>query len=158
MKKVIFNIPFTQKRLQLIELEMKKEMNSFLERNKDVNLTEKEFNFLLGKAKDQLIVHIKEMSKLNEPWNMSFSSIPYTIYSNKSDSWECGALIDDSPTPRFYLDKNNWHVTTDTKGTISFDGFIKKIYHDNIYPSSRTAAFYAIESYVDCRGKYPNVI
>lgn len=157
MKKEIYAVPFTKKRLVEIEDIINETIDLYLNKNPDTKLSKSERAHLVGQAKDQLTVHIQELSNSSDRWTMSHQTIPVTVLANKEkQKKDLMSSLEPRKVEYFTPDKSGWTVSNSkSSGSLSKKLFERHIL-SQINESAATAAFYAIESHVACGRVYSN--
>lgn len=155
MKKEIYEVSFTKRRLETIEEIINKTFESYMTKNPEVILTKAQCDHLMGQAKDQLTVYIQEMSNSSDRWTMSHKKIPITVLSEKPKKKKDLMSSFTPDVPEYFTNvKGDWVVSNEkTENSYTKTGFDKYIL-SQINEGAATAAFYAIESYVACNRVY----
>lgn len=152
MKKVIYEVPFTNEVLKKVEETIKDTLELYLKRNPEVNITPTEKARLIGQAKDQLTVFIQDLSKGSEKWTMSHKRVPVLVFAKEErKANDLMSALTTRKSEYFIYDRHTWILSnTKVDGAISRLEFNKAI-RNEIYEGASTAAFYAIESYSHCK-------
>lgn len=150
-----YNIPFGSRQLTTIEKRIRATLEDYLNKNDNIEISEKDFEFLIGKSKDQLSGYIKSLCATNEPWGLSHTTIPITVHSKNPRQQQDLLSLDNGPVERFIKQKNNWVISDDPKKGMLYESFQREVFKD-IYSGAEVAAFYAIDSFLDAKMKYPN--
>lgn len=155
MKKEIYEVSFTKKRLNDIEEIIKTTFDSYIQKNPEVQLTKAQLDHLMCQAKDQLTVYIQEMSNSSDRWTMSHKKIPITVLSDKPKKKKDLMSALTPPKPDYFINvKGEWKIADEkAEGALTKTGFDRYIL-SQINEGAATAAFYAIESYVSCKRVY----
>lgn len=152
MKKVIYEVPFTNDVLKRIEEAIDETLDLYLKRNSEVRITSTERSRLVGQAKDQLTVFIQDFSKSSDKWTMSHKKVPVLVLAKEErKANDLMSALTTRKTEYFKFDKHSWTLLESKEpGALSRTEFNKEI-RNQIYEASRTSAFYAIESYSHCK-------
>lgn len=155
MKKIVYQIPFTVRQLKIIDKNIEETLESYLKKNPDEFVSANEIEHLKGMAKDQLTVYIQSLANSSERWSMSHKKLGVLIKSSSKLMKKDLISMLDNPKEDYFSNKDgSWVLSNKSdKSAMSFSDFSKEIYKD-LYESASTAAFYAIESFVNCRKLY----
>lgn len=149
MYKIKYEIKFTDTDRTLYKKNINQVFNKYMERN-GVSLPRDRQKILMLKTIDQFEEFVTYINKLKERWNFSHEIIPVLVYSEVENTKNT-LISDDNKKLNFFYKNELWYARqTDSKEGYSLCEFKSKV-KEFLIPQLCTAAFYAIDSYVDVK-------